>query len=182
MCFVVWYFRLIDYILFVPNSVMHGFTFGVAFLIGFGQLDAALGLSFKHSYPQFYMRVAESLYYAPTLTKKETVIFFLLNFGALVVLIPKYPKIPWAVIFTVIGIFVGMTNDQEGTPLHELMTLQDRYGDFKLALLQIPSLVPGAFSRDIIYSSFAVSFIAVLETLISGTVHTHTKAHTQLCI
>jgi SulP family sulfate permease len=168
MAFFVWSFKLIDYILFVPNSVMHGFTFGVAVLIGFGQIDSALGLSFKHQYTEFYMRVLESFYYAPSLTNFRTCLFFAANFGALVTLIPRYPKVPWAVILTIVGIVVGMLNGQEGAPLHSLITLEDKYGDFKLSLIEIPSIVPGSFSKDIIYSSFAVSFIAILETLISG--------------
>src|SRR5690554_468154 len=36
-------FKLDKYIIFIPRSVVQGFTLGVAFMIAFGQIDAMLG-------------------------------------------------------------------------------------------------------------------------------------------
>jgi SulP family sulfate permease len=63
MSLLVWRFKLVDYLLFVPNSVVHGFTVGVAIIIGFGQYDNAMGMSFKHNYSEFHYKLAESFYY-----------------------------------------------------------------------------------------------------------------------
>ena len=86
---IVYRFKLVDYLMFIPNSVVHGFTVGVAFIIGFGQYDNALGLTFKHTSTDFYMKLGESFYYTPQLMKQETFLFFLVNFIALFVLLPK---------------------------------------------------------------------------------------------
>jgi hypothetical protein len=39
--------QLVDYLLFVPNCVVQGFTVGVAMIIAIGQYDNAFGLVFK---------------------------------------------------------------------------------------------------------------------------------------
>ena len=78
--------------MFIPNSVVHGFTVGVAFIIGFGQYDNALGLTFKHTSTDFYVKLGESFYYTPQLMKQETFLFFLVNFIALFVLLPKVTR------------------------------------------------------------------------------------------
>lgn len=45
------------YIIFIPSCVMHGFTLGVAFIIGLNQLNFALGLSGLSSHEKFILNV-----------------------------------------------------------------------------------------------------------------------------
>jgi len=40
-----YFFHLDKYIIFIPKSVVHGFTLGVAMIIGVGQLDNILGIN-----------------------------------------------------------------------------------------------------------------------------------------
>ena len=42
---IVWFFRLDKYIIFIPSSVVHGFTLAVAVTLALGQVNFALGLS-----------------------------------------------------------------------------------------------------------------------------------------
>ncbi len=44
MTLIVYVLRWERYIVFIPSSVVHGFTLGVAFIIGLGQVNFALGL------------------------------------------------------------------------------------------------------------------------------------------
>src|SRR3989344_6711779 len=44
LIFVFFLLRWDRYLIFIPSSVMHGFTLGVGLTIGFGQLNFALGL------------------------------------------------------------------------------------------------------------------------------------------
>jgi len=166
---VVWRFKLVDYLLFVPNSVVHGFTAGVAIIIGFGQYDNAMGLAIKHTHTEFHLKLVESFYYTPTLMQGRTFAFFAVNFAALFVLMPAYPTVPWAVLVTVVGILVGMHNG--GNPdayFASLTTLERKYGDLSLQMVTWPSMGVDMLSKDVVYSSIAVAFIAVLETLISA--------------
>ena len=166
---VVWRFKLVDYLLFVPNSVVHGFTVGVAIIIGFGQYDNAMGLAFKHSHTEFHLKLMESFYYTPSLMQGRTFAFFAANFAALFVLTPAYPKVPWAVVVTVVGIVVGMHNAAvPDAYFASLTTLERKYGDLSLQMVTLPSMSVEMLNKDVIYSSIAVAFIAVLETLISA--------------
>lgn len=45
MCLIVFVFRLDKYMLFIPTSVVEGFTLGVAIIIGLSQLAAGLGIT-----------------------------------------------------------------------------------------------------------------------------------------
>ena len=94
--------------------------------------------------------------------------FVFAYFRCLLVRLPKYPMVPWAVILTIVGIFVGMFNGQPGDMLYSLTTLEKKYGDLSLQMITLPSLDADVFNKDVIYSSIAVAFIAVLETLISA--------------
>ena len=144
---IVWRFKLIDYFLFVPNSVVQGFTAGVAMIIVIGQYDNALGLTFKHTHSEPYMKLAESIYYTPSMINFETFLFFLANFGALLYLTPRYPQVPWSVVLTVVGIIIGMTNCRPGDIFYSLVTLEEKYGDLKLQLVTLPVVSADIFDK-----------------------------------
>ena len=64
--------------------------------------------------------------------KTETFLFFAVNFAALFVLLPRFPNVPWAIILTVFGILIGMTNGNEGDMFASLTTLEKKYGELTL--------------------------------------------------
>ena len=45
LIFIAYLLKWDKYIIFIPRSIVHGFTLGVAFIIGLGQLDNVLGIS-----------------------------------------------------------------------------------------------------------------------------------------
>jgi len=79
--------------MFIPSSVIHGFTVGVAFIIGLNQLNSVLGLSGLQLYKEFLNNLMESLKNIPN-SSPWSVLWFIVNFSALMLLLKKFPKIP----------------------------------------------------------------------------------------
>ncbi len=58
---LVWIAGIADYLMFIPSSVVHGFTAGVALILCFSQMDSALGMTVVHHEKEFVGRVWESI-------------------------------------------------------------------------------------------------------------------------
>ena len=98
LCLFVWFFNLVGYLMVIPSSVVHGFTLGVAFIIGLGQLDFALGLEIHHSRDlNFIEKVNDSLDHIDEIRSSIPFIFFLINFVGLYISVKSFPTIPWFV-------------------------------------------------------------------------------------
>lgn len=102
--------------MFIPSSVIHGFTVGVAFIIGLNQLNSAFGLTVKVKHESFVMNTLESLKTLPE-TNLYALGFFIINLSALVLLSRKFPKMPWAIVIAAIGILVGFLTSKEYIPI-----------------------------------------------------------------
>jgi SulP family sulfate permease len=169
MVFAVWYFNLADYMLFIPSSVIHGFTFGVGLIIGLGQMDFALGLQFHHEEQEFFMKVYESFMHVGYL-KLECLILFGSQLFLLLFLAKRWKTIPWEIIMAAIGIALAVACDSF---LYEdfgikFVTLHDKFGDLSLNIFNLPVYHTGIFDSKVISTSVSVAFIAILETLISA--------------
>jgi len=156
--------KLERYLVLVPATVMHGFSLGVALIIGLGQLNFAFGLqnlpTFAHI-PQIHL---------------ETFGVFAVFLVALFALVKWLPKIPAIIAVTPFGILLGFLAEKQGVLLG-VQTLGDRFADTTITLFSFPSLV---FDASIIVPALGVAFIAILETLISAKIAdimTHTKFH-----
>ena len=57
----VWALKLESYCTLIPNSVLEGFSFGVAVTIGLGQLNFAMGLINPAPAKQFFLNVLWSI-------------------------------------------------------------------------------------------------------------------------
>eukprot|EP01041_Mallomonas_annulata_P007683 gene7683-15730_t len=167
LTFLIWIFRVVDYFMFIPTSVVHGFTLGVAIIIGLGQVDSALGMLYKHTYTTLYLKVWESICHIPDMGHPAAPLFFIINFAVLLSLLQRYPKYPWAVVITIVGIIVGYLST-EGMLFFTLTTLEERYGEVELKLITFPRWIPNIFSKGVISQAVTVTLVAVLETLISG--------------
>lgn len=166
MSFIVWLFNLVDYILFIPSSVIHGFTIGVGFIIAFNQMDSAFGLTFQHEEKELYLKVWEScLHFGET--NWAVLVLFVLQTAALFFLGKKWPKFPWAILITILGIVLSVLCVHNILPF-KLVTLLDKYGELRLDIFEFPAGNKDAFSWPILSASISVTFIAILETLISA--------------
>ena len=166
--------KLERYLIFIPSSVIHGFTLGVALIIGLNQLNFALGLSNIPIHEKFIENVIESFKHISQSSLSTFAIFIIFFMGLF--LIRKITKIlPGAVILSPLGILVGYLSIKSTLlPLH-LETLGSKFGDITPRILQIPSLV---FSKSLIITALIVALIAILETMLSAKIaDVMTKTH-----
>lgn len=164
---VGWALHLDKYIIFIPRSVVHGFTLGIAFIIIVSQLNAALGLQSVHVktgiLDQLYFTIS-SIFYS-----NWTVFFvFLCGFCFLLVWKKRNSKIPGHIIVAGVGILAayGLTLFSDRG---SFVILADRYPTLHMSLIN-----PWTFSwhlllnKDLWLVSSATAIIAILETLLSG--------------
>jgi len=166
-------FRLERYLVLVPATVMHGFSLGVALIIGLGQLNFAFGLKGLAKHSEFIANVIETFsnISSTDLATGGVFLFFLL---ALFAIVKWLPKIPAIIAVTPLGILLGFIAEKKGFLL-TVETLGDRFADTTIKLFSLPSF---AFDTAIIAPALGVAFIAILETLISAKIAdmmTHTK-------
>ena len=64
------------YIILIPSSVIHGFTLGVAFIIGLNQLNSALGLQGLNQHEKFIRNVMESFTHIGQFDGGTAILFF----------------------------------------------------------------------------------------------------------
>lgn len=164
---IIWGFRLIDYFLFIPNSVVHGFTLGIGITLVCGQFDAAIGLSIIHQKTGPLMKLLESMMHISTITSYASVIYFAANFSFLFFVMSKYPKYPWQLLIVAIGIMVGYLTSFDRLPF-DLTTLEEKYGEIIFNLVSPPHWTVAAFSSSVLTDSITVSLVAILETLLSA--------------
>jgi len=165
---LVWVFKLHSYMLYMPNSVFEGFTVAVAVIIGFGQMNFALGLVPAVRHPEFVLNVAESFKIIGD-AKPESYSLFIPLFLALYFLMKsKYSYIPWSVLLPGLTIIVGYTQRESESWM--IPTLKTKYGMLEPTLFQLPKVdvLKNSDIGGVIGAAAAVAFVAVLETLISA--------------
>jgi MFS superfamily sulfate permease-like transporter len=173
VCLIVWALSLHKYFTFIPGAVMHGFTLGVAFIIGLNQINFAFGLPKLPRHEKFLQNLYESLSHLGQ-TNYIALVFFLVCFVALNTLSRMYGKIPWAVVLALIGILIGYLQDVLETQVFRLSTIQTQYGDLVLELIMVSEFVTDGMDAsfavwlELIQGSLSIALVAVLETLISA--------------
>ncbi len=166
---IAYIFRLGEFIIFIPQSVVHGFTLGVAFIIGLGQLDNALGITGLQKSESI---VKNLILIINNLDKANWYIFIIFIFLCLFIIIwnKTIKKIPGAAVVAFLGILVVYITKKFGFNLN-LITLEDKYPSIDVHLLQ-PFLTQIKweyfFRRDVWIISVTTAIIAILETLLSG--------------
>lgn len=152
------------YLVLIPSSVIHGFTLGVACIIGFNQLNAALGLKNVVVHEQLYQNILEtfkqSAHFSPT-----AIIVFVLFFVALIILKKMTSVVPNIMVLSPLGIALGYMSEHGMMP-YALETLATKYGAFSLQLVQMPTSI--FFSYAVVSTSFVIALIAILETMLSA--------------
>ena len=165
---IIWVLKWDKYLIFVPSSVIHGFTLGVALTIGFGQLNFALGLSGLPVHEHLYQNVIESFSHIGS-AYGVSILTFIVGLGAMFGLLKWKPKVPNTVVLAVLGIIFGFLASTGKLPF-TIPTLFSRYGDLSLSLFSIPRIGRDMLSLGVLQASAVVAFVVVLETLISAKV------------
>lgn len=179
MTLIVYALRWERYIVFIPSSVVHGFTLGVAFIIGLGQLNFALGLKNLPAHENLISNVLESLKHIGAV-HWPTVALFVGGFAFLFVWRKFFTKIPGAVVLALGGILLGYLS-QIGIVAIQLQTLYSKFGNISGSLWSVPR-ISFVLNQDILIGAAAVSVVAILETLLSAKIAdnmTKTKHNTR---
>lgn len=160
---IAYLLRLEKFLNFVPGSTIQGFTLGVATIIGFNQLNFALGLSGLEKHEKFVDNIVESFAHVSQMSGVTFVIFIIFLVG-LFLFLKFLPRIPGAILLTPLGILLGYASQAGWLPF-KLQTLGTLFGDIKPLLFISPSFV---FDRSIFSSALTIAVIAILETMISA--------------
>ena len=163
---IAYILKLERYLILIPSSVIHGFTLGVAFVIGLGQFNSALGLKGLPAHETFFENLIESLQHVSNISWTAFIVFAIFLAGLLI--LKKYvPKIPGAIILAPIGILLGYfsSNNVINLPSH-LRTLGDQFPtgmDFRLF-----GNFSFSFSSSMLQTAAVIALIAILETMLSA--------------
>ena len=162
---IVYAFRLERYISFIPASVIHGFTLGVAFIIALGQVNFALGLKNLPVHERLLENLMESFKHLNQI-HWATILLFVVGFVFLMVWRKVVKGIPGVIILAPIGILLGYLSGA-GIIDVQLQTLFSKFGDISGNLFAIPK-ISFIFNKQIISGSVAIALVAILETLLSA--------------
>lgn len=168
ICYVL---KLQNYMLFMPKAVFEGFTLGVAVIIGFGQLNFALGLHPAHKHAEFIENLVESFKELPNADYQSYSLFIPLTI--LLYVLAKYvPKVPWMTVLPVATIILGYITDAQHVAW-QLPTLKTTYGALPANVVVLPKIaalaaVPAGEIPELVVGGISVAFVSILETLISA--------------
>lgn len=173
--FVAYLLKLERFLAFIPGSTVQGFTLGVAIIIGFGQLNSALGIKVPVVHEKFIENLIESFAHIQT-ASWMTAGLFALSLLFLLWFAKQFPKIPGAIILAPIGILIGYLSVSQIMPI-SIATLGAKYPEMAPALFIPFSL---KLSQSTVIAALTVSIVAILETMISAKIAdgmTKTKHH-----
>ncbi|MBI2471465.1 MAG: SulP family inorganic anion transporter [Planctomycetes bacterium] len=170
--------RFEKYIVLIPSSVVHGFTLGVALIIGLNQLNFALGLKGLPVHKHLLQNVMESFKHIGQFDA-GTITLFLVAIAVIFYFSKLIPKVPGPIIVAPIGMFLGYLSENGFISAH-FQTLHTRFGEIGSKIYQMPNFSPHFIDIDLLKTAFAVAVIAILETLISAKIAdnmTNTKSN-----
>lgn len=161
--FVSYLLKLERFLILIPASVIHGFTLGVAVIIGLGQFNAAFGLHNLPVHESFIKNLIESFHYLTQISIPTLSIFVIFLVGLL--LFKKFfTKLPGAIILAPVGVLLGYLATMGTIPL-ALETLGSKFGEIKFQLFYLPSF---SFSFEMLGTATVIALIAILETMLSA--------------
>lgn len=168
-----YFLKLERYLILIPSSVIHGFTLGVAFIIGLGQLNFALGLQNLPQHEGFFANIYESSKHLANVSWTTFAVFILFLIG-LLIFKKVTPKLPGAIVLAPLGILLGYLGERDLIPL-SLQTLGSKFGEISFHFFEVPHF---EFSLFMLQAASVVALIAILETMLSAKIAdgmTHTK-------
>ncbi len=175
---IAWALEWDKYLIFVPSSVIHGFTLGVALNIGFSQLNSALGILGLPAHESVIANITESFRHI-YLINWAAFISFIVGLLLLFIIIKYKPLWPNSIIVAILGILAGYSSTHGLLPWH-FETIGSKFHDLSSNLFLFPSVSAllsnqsfselSHFSQFIKIFSFSavIAFVALLETLISA--------------
>lgn len=155
--------KLERYLIYIPKSAIHGFTLGVAFIIGLNQMNSAFGIRVPVVHEKFIENIVESFAHIQTASLITVGVFVLFLFG-LFALTRVFPKVPGAILLTPIGILLGYFSEANVLPF-ALTTLGQKFPTMSPQLFESWSF---HFTPNLLTTALTVAIIAILETMLSA--------------
>lgn len=166
-------FKFEHYLIFIPSSVVHGFTLGVAFIIGLNQLNYAFGLQNIPVHEHLFENVLESCRHLSQISWGAIIIFCGFLVG-LFLMRRLTQKIPGAIVLTPLGILLGYVCKLGVCPWC-VQTLGDKFGAISFKAFMLPHFV---WQPNVLQTAAVLALVAILETMLSAKIAdnmTHTK-------
>ncbi len=167
--FLGYFFRLDRYIIFIPKSVVHGFTLGVAFVIGLGQINNILGITGLEKKDSVIENLFQTLSHISEI-QWSIFLIFIVSTALVFIWDKKFPKFPGAIILAILGIIIMLLAKEMHLDFH-LLTLGDQYSNIHASLFESTFWNLDyniLFEKSTWIISGAVAVIGILETLLSG--------------
>lgn len=163
-----WFLKWDKYIVFIPSSVVHGFTLAVAITLVLGQVNFALGLSGLVKHDSLLGNFVESLKHLGVISWPALSVC-LISLVTLFVMAEKAPKFPGAIAVALSGIVLGAATTFNKLPF-VLSTLSSSYGNLSLSLFHFSFEWRNLMNPKIVEASALVAIVVILETLLSAKV------------
>ena len=168
-----YYLKVERYLIFVPSSVIHGFTLAVAIILTLNQVNYSVGLN---ALPQKASVIDNLMVTFANLQSVDfpTIIAFAIFLASLILMRKYKSKIPGAIILAPIAILIGYLGEI-GVLGFNFFTLGDKFGEISLGLSYPTAFV---YSKQLMNAALTISFIAIVETMLSAKIAdtmTHTK-------
>lgn len=160
---ISYFFKLERYLVLIPGSTVHGFTLGVAFIIGLNQFNFATGITGLTPHPRFIENVLESFRHIPQ-GSLSTFTVFVVFLTALFLITKYFKKIPAVIALAPIGIGLGFLSSKGMIPF-VLQTLGQKFPTMSSAIIAVPKF---SFDSSLIVAGITVAVVAILETMISA--------------
>lgn len=165
LCLLAYLLRLEKYLVFIPSSVIHGFTLGVAIIILLSQLNFILGLNGLPEHEGILRNIQETFSHLKEINWPNFILFAV-GVGLLFGLAKWLPKWPGTIIVALLGLGVGY-----GAGYSEVLsipTLATKFGELPARIAEKPSIPEIVLDSALIKATLTITLIAILETLISG--------------
>lgn len=164
---IAWAFNFHKYLVYIPGAVIHGFTLGVAFVIGLGQINNALGLKPEKAHESLLLNIIESIKVLQH-AQIPSVVLFIISIAFLLFAKKKWPQLPGAIVLSFLGIVLGGLSTFHIIPF-SIGTLYSKFGPLTLHLF--PSSLPAfTYNAQLFQSASMIAFIAIIETMLSAKV------------
>lgn len=167
------------FIIFVPSSVIHGFTLGIACIIALSQLNFALGLQGLVRHANFIDNLFET--FKSIHNFSLATLFVFLSFLSAIFILRLITKIPGAIILSPLGILLGYATTK-GLIVLPIKTIQTTFDVIDNNLFIFPVF---SISKSMIVTALVVALIAIIETMLSGKIadgmtHTRHNSHQEI--
>lgn len=163
---IAYLFKFEKYLIFIPSSVIHGFTLGVALIIIFSQLNFALGLSSLTKHEKSISNIIETFNNIGNFSY-PAIIIFMFFFTCLLLLKRFLPSIPGLILLSPVGILVGYLI-KANIIIYNVDTLESKFGQIAPILINKPTINFNFLNSSLIISAMIVAFIAIIETMLSA--------------